>query len=104
LPSVGRNKELDLKDREIELEGMRSTLLVREQELRQREQSLVAKEKELRRAGALDARAIALEEDRLRAMEGVLLGRLREADAALDALEAAHRGPFVACGRVSCSN
>ncbi len=71
---------------------MRSTLQVREMELRQRDSALAAKEQELRRAAALDTRALQLEEERLRAMESVLVNRLREADAALDALEAAHQG------------
>ncbi len=81
-----------MKDREIEIESLRSALLVREQELRQRDGALQAKEGELRRAAALDSRALGLEEERLRAIETMLVGRLREADAALDALDAAHRG------------
>ena len=65
---------------------------MKEQELRQREAALASREGELRRAAALDTRALQLEEERLRGVEAVLVGRLREADAALDALEAAHRG------------
>ena len=89
---LGRNKELDLKDRESEIESIRSSLQVRELELRQKDAALAAKEQELRRAAALDTRALQLEEERLRAIEAELVTRLRETDVALDALEAARRG------------
>lgn len=71
---------------------MRGALRNRELELRQRENDLKSKESELRRAASLDARALGLEEERLRGVERDLVMRLKEADAALDALEAAQRG------------
>jgi hypothetical protein len=89
---VGRQRELELKDREMELEAVRNALRVREQELRHRENDLKSKEQELRRAALLDARSLALEEERLRGVERDLVARLKEPDAALDALETAQRG------------
>jgi hypothetical protein len=70
---------------------------MREQELRQRENDLKSKEQELRRAALLDARSLGLEEERLRGVERDLVARLREADAALDALETAQRGLLLCC-------
>jgi hypothetical protein len=68
---------------------------VREQELRQQAAALAAKEAELKRVAALDGRALRLEEERLRGIETLYMNRLREADAALDALEAARQGVCV---------
>lgn len=87
-----RQRELELRDREVELEAVRGALRVRENELRSKEQALSAKEQELRRAALLDARSLGLEEERLRAVERDLVARLQETDAALDALEQAQRG------------
>ena len=94
---VLRQRELELKDRELELEAVRGTLKHREQELRQRDNDLKSREQELKRAAMLDARALGLEEERLKAVERDLLLRLKEADAALDALEAAQRGAQCFC-------
>lgn len=46
---------------------------------------------ELKRAAALDAKAMAMDEDRVKAMEKLVALRLAEADAVVDSLETAQK-------------